>query len=231
MNPIKIVGPSWADVIGDEFSKPYMARISKIVKFHRERYTVLPRPRDVMKAFHLTPYEDVKVVILGQDPYPNPKHAMGLAFSCPEGDADDMIATPKSLKNIFKEIEDDLGFILEHSQDLTRWATQGVLLLNTSLTIVLEDQGAHLQIGWHQFIREVIAKLNNRPNPIVYLLWGNRAKSYAPFIKGNHEYLTAAHPSPLSAHRGFFGCRHFSLCNEILRNSNQTPIDWAKSND
>lgn len=227
MNPVNIVGPSWADVIGDEFGKPYMQRISKIVKYHRTKYHVLPEPKNVMRAFLTTPYDEVKVVILGQDPYPNPEHAMGLAFSCPQGDTDNMIPVPASLKNIFKALENDYGFVLEHNPDLTRWAKQGVLLLNTALTVVAGHPASHAEIGWNQFIRTVISKLNNRPNPIVYLLWGKHAQSYIPFIKGEHEYLTAPHPSPLSAHRGFLECRHFSQCNNILETANHTPINWT----
>lgn len=228
MNPEQIVGPSWAPVIGEEFKKPYMKRISRIVRFHRSKYDVYPPAKQVMRAFHLTPYEQVKVVILGQDPYPTPGHANGLAFSFNQKPPPDLEPLPRSLRNIFTEVESDLGFTMYQDPDLTRWATQGVLLLNTALTVVKGLAGAHSDIGWRTFTEAVINKLNEKDNQIVYLLWGNHAKSFIPHIKRHHEYLASAHPSPLSAHKGFFGSRPFSNCNEILKLSGQEPINWTK---
>ena len=227
MDPSKIIGASWANVVGEEFSKPYMARLSKIVRFHRQRYDVFPPPEEVFTAFKLTPYEQVKVVILGQDPYPTQGHAHGLAFSFRDPEIPELAPIPKSLQNIFQEIENEYGFMMYQNPDLTRWARQGVLLLNTALTVVEGAPGSHSNIGWEQFIKTVILKLNRKENQLVYLLWGKHAQTYIPFIKRHHEYLTAPHPSPLSAYRGFFHCGHFKNCNEILKLSNQKPIDWT----
>lgn len=228
MNPESIVGPSWARIIGDEFKKPYMKRVSKIVQFHRARYNVFPEPQNVFRAFKLTPFDKVKVVIIGQDPYPTKGHADGLAFSFNEGTPQNMHKTPKSLQNIFTEIEDDLGFDLYHDTDLSRWARQGVLLLNTYLTVVEGRPGSHSEIGWLKFTRTVVHKLNQKDNQLVYLLWGKHAQSFIPLIRRHHEYLTAPHPSPLSAYRGFFGSRPFSNCNKILELSGQEPIQWTQ---
>ena len=228
MDLIKVLGPSWAPVIGEEFKKDYMKRLSSIVRADRKIHNVYPEPSKVLRAFHETPYEDVKVVILGQDPYPTPGNANGLAFSFDNGSVpDNYHDNPASLQNIFKEIEDDLGeFSILHDSDLTRWARQGVLLLNTCLTVIERQPGSHANIGWETFVQRVITKLNAKPNRVVYLLWGRSAQSYKPFIRGHHEYLETSHPSPLSAYRGFFGCKHFSLCNQILEDSNQQPIKW-----
>lgn len=229
MDARKIVGDSWAEIIGEEFTKPYMKNISRIVRYHRQRYNVAPAPDKVMRAFHETPYEKVKVVIIGQDPYPTPGHADGLAFSAGQGDVNNVLDIPRSLQNIFKEIERDVGnkFVLYQHPDLGRWARQGVLLLNTALTVVEHHPGSHANIGWDQFVRTVVNKLNKKDNQLVYLLWGKHAQTFIPYIKRHHEYLTASHPSPHSAHISFLGCGHFSNCNEILKLSNQEPINWT----
>ena len=228
MNPEKIVGASWAPIIGNEFSKPYMKELSRTVRFHRERYQVFPFSNEVFRAFYETPYEKVKVVILGQDPYPTPGNADGLAFSFRNGTVpENYHPNPRSLSTIFDTIERDLGvFHLLHSSDLSRWARQGVLLLNTALTVVENLPGSHTGIGWEQFTRNVIMTLNLKPNQIVYLLWGKHAQSFIPFIRGHHEYLTTSHPAARGEHNTFKNCRHFSHCNEILKTSNQTPINW-----
>lgn len=228
MDAGKIVGNSWANVIGDEFTKDYMKEVSKVVRFHRRRYNVFPSSDQVMRAFRETPYDNVKVVILGQDPYPTPGHANGLAFSYDPGDVNNLHEMPKSLENIFKEIENEYGFQMYQNPDLGRWARQGVLLLNTVLTVVEGRPGSHQNIGWEKFTLRVIKSLNKKKNRIVFLLWGRKAESYKSFIKEPHEYLVAPHPSPLSAYRGFFHCGHFKNCNEILRQSNQEPIDWTR---
>lgn len=226
MNPEQIVGTSWAPIIGDEFSKPYMQKISKIVRFHRHHYNVFPSSERVFRAFYETPYEKVKVVIIGQDPYPTEGHADGLAFSSGERIYPTILDIPHSLKIIFEEVERDVGkgLLLYQNPDLGRWARQGVLLLNTALTVVEDRPGSHSNIGWDQLVRTTIAKLNAKENQIVYLLWGRQAQSFIPFIKRHHEYLTAYHPA--ARNHEFKGCRHFSKCNSILELSNQEPVNW-----
>lgn len=227
MNPEELVGESWAPIIGDEFSKPYMQKISKIVRFHRKRYNVFPPSDKVFRAFRETPYQNVKVVIIGQDPYPTEGNADGLAFSSGDRIYPNIVDSPLSLTRIFEEVESDVGggLVLYQNSDLGRWARQGVLLINTALTVVENHPGSHSDIGWDQFVRTVIAKLNAKDNQLVYLLWGRHAQTFIPFIKRHHEYLTAAHPA--ARNKKFKGCRHFSQCNAILELSNQQPIDWT----
>lgn len=227
MNAENIIGSSWARIVGDQFEMNYMKRISKIVQHHRKHYRVFPPAHQVFRAFHLTPYEEVKVIIVGQDPYPTAGYANGLAFSYNPGTPQQMHTIPSSLKNIFEEVESDLGFTLYQSPDLERWARQGVLLLNTSLTVVEDRPGSHSTIGWRDFTRVVIQRLNNKDNQLVYLLWGRHAQSFIPMIKRHHEYLATSHPSGRSADKGFLGSRPFSNCNKILELSGQSPIDWT----
>lgn len=213
---------SWKKALAEEFDKPYFREL--VAELHREKQagiTVYPPGGSIFKAFDLCPLDKVKVVILGQDPYHNPGQAMGLSFSVPEG-----VAAPPSLKNIFKEIESDLGIRMSGSTDLTPWAMQGVLLLNSVLTVRAGAAASHSGLGWQEFTDAVIRIISETQNRVVFLLWGNYAKTKAPLIDiSRHHILAAAHPSPL-ARGAFFGCRHFSRANEILEYEGKSPIDW-----
>ena len=213
---------SWKKALAEEFDKPYFREL--VAELHREKQagiTVYPPGGSIFKAFDLCPLDKVKVVILGQDPYHNPGHAMGLSFSVPEG-----VAAPPSLKNIFKEIESDLGIRMSGSTDLTPWARQGVLLLNSVLTVRAGAAASHSGLGWQEFTDAVIRIISETQDGVVFLLWGNYAKTKAPLIDiSRHHILAAAHPSPL-ARGAFFGCRHFSRANEILEYEGKSPIDW-----
>ena len=213
---------SWKKALSEEFDKPYFREL--VAELHREKQagiTVYPPGGSIFKAFDLCPLDKVKVVILGQDPYHNPGQAMGLSFSVPEG-----VAAPPSLKNIFKEIESDLGIRMSGSTDLTPWARQGVLLLNSVLTVRAGAAASHSGLGWQEFTDAVIRIISETQDGVVFLLWGNYAKTKAPLIDiSRHHILAAAHPSPL-ARGAFFGCRHFSRANEILEYEGKSPIDW-----
>ena len=213
---------SWKKALAEEFDKPYFREL--VTELHREKQagiTVYPPGGSIFKAFDLCPLDKVKVVILGQDPYHNPGQAMGLSFSVPEG-----VAAPPSLKNIFKEIESDLGIRMSGSTDLTPWAMQGVLLLNSVLTVRAGAAASHSGLGWQEFTDAVIRIISETQDGVVFLLWGNYAKTKAPLIDiSRHHILAAAHPSPL-ARGAFFGCRHFSRANEILEYEGKSPIDW-----
>ena len=213
---------SWKKALAEEFDKPYFREL--VAELHREKQagiTVYPTGGSIFKAFDLCPLDKVKVVILGQDPYHNPGQAMGLSFSVPEG-----VAAPPSLKNIFKEIESDLGIRMSGSTDLTPWARQGVLLLNSVLTVRAGAAASHSGLGWQEFTDAVIRIISETQDGVVFLLWGNYAKTKAPLIDiSRHHILAAAHPSPL-ARGAFFGCRHFSRANEILEYEGKSPIDW-----
>ena len=213
---------SWKKALAEEFDKPYFREL--VAELHREKQagiTVYPPGGSIFKAFDLCPLDKVKVVILGQDPYHNPGQAMGLSFSVPEG-----VAAPASLKNIFKEIESDLGIRMSGSTDLTPWARQGVLLLNSVLTVRAGAAASHSGLGWQEFTDAVIRIISETQDGVVFLLWGNYAKTKAPLIDiSRHHILAAAHPSPL-ARGAFFGCRHFSRANEILEYEGKSPIDW-----
>ena len=213
---------SWKEALSEEFNKPYFRELA--AELHREKQagiTVYPPGGSIFKAFELCPLDRVKVVILGQDPYHNPGQAMGLSFSVPEG-----IAAPPSLKNIFKEIESDLGIKMRGSTDLSPWARQGVLLLIAVLTVRAGAAASHSGLGWQEFTDAVIRTISETRSGVVFLLWGNYAKTKAPLIDiSRHHILTAAHPSPL-ARGAFFGCRHFSRTNGILEHEGKSPIDW-----
>ena len=214
---------SWKTALKDEFEKDYFAALTKEV---REAYSnhgpVYPPPQLLFNAFEHCPFEAVQVVILGQDPYHGPGQAHGLSFSVPEG-----VAIPPSLKNIYKEIATDIGTAPPPSGNLERWATQGVLLLNSTLTVRAGAAGSHQHFGWERFTDTVIATIAEQKEHVVFMLWGAFAGSKAAYIdKEKHCVLTAPHPSPLAAHRGFFGCRHFSQCNEYLARHGRTPIVW-----
>lgn len=216
---------SWLDVLQPQFDAPYFAELKQFLVAERQAYTCYPKGKDIFAAFDRTPFDKVKVVILGQDPYHEPGQAMGLCFSVPQG-----IAVPPSLVNIIKEINSDLGCNIPTTcGDLSGWAEQGVLLLNATLTVRAHQAGSHQRHGWELFTDAAIRELSQRRKGIVFLLWGSFAIAKSNFIdKGKHHILTAPHPSPLSAYRGFFGCHHFSKANELLVSEGLDPIDWTR---
>lgn len=213
---------SWKQALMPEFEKEYFKNITDFVRGeYLAGKKVYPAPQNIFNAFNLTPLDNVKVVIIGQDPYHEPGQAHGLCFSVPDG-----IRTPPSLINIYKEIEGDLGRKSVTNGDLSSWANQGVLLLNSTLTVQAHAAASHAGKGWEQFTDAVIKALSQRPN-IVYMLWGSYAQRKADFVNpDNNLILKSVHPSPLSAHRGFFGNHHFSKANEYLSAHGKTPIDW-----
>lgn len=215
---------SWHEILMSEIAQPYVQDLKKFLSKEKEAgHIVYPPEPLIFHAFARTPLEKVKVVIVGQDPYHGDGQAHGLSFSVPCG-----IAPPPSLKNIFRELKDDLGIPTPRSGCLEAWAEQGVLLLNATLTVRAAQPQSHAGKGWERFTDAVIAKLADREKPIVFLLWGRSAQEKCGKIlsKGRHLILTAAHPSPLSATQGFFGCRHFSKANDALRKWGETPINW-----
>ncbi len=213
---------SWKEALAGEFAQAYFADLTKFVKNEYSNKTVYPAPKNIFSAFSACPFNQVKVVILGQDPYHGEGQANGLCFAVPEG-----VDLPPSLKNIFKEIESDLGIKPIQNGDLTRWAKQGVLLLNATLTVRANSAGSHQNKGWEQFTDAVIKTLSKKREGIVFLLWGNYARRKGAQIdRIKHLVLESAHPSPLSAYAGFFGNKHFSKTNEYLKNKNQKTIDW-----
>lgn len=216
-----VLEKNWSEIFSTRFDKDYKIKLFSWLNEEYKTKRIFPPQEKIFNALNLLPIDKVKVVIIGQDPYHTYGQADGLAFSCHNG-------TPQpSLKNIFKEIHDDLRIDMSSSTDLTPWAKQGVLLLNTSLTVVEHKPASHANELWHTFTREIIKILNERNQPIVFLLWGNHAKSFMPLLNNpNHLVLTSAHPSPFSAYSGFFGCRHFSKANKFLTDYNLTPIDW-----
>lgn len=216
------LGNDWDDILASEFESEYYKRIRYWLKKEYAEQTIYPPMEDIFNALRYTPYHAVKAVLLGQDPYHGPGQAHGLCFSVQEG-----VEPPPSLRNIFQELESDLGFPPPQNGTLTKWAEQGVLMLNTTLTVRRGQANSHKNIGWTTFTDAVIRRLNERETPIVFLLWGGNARSKKPLITNpNHLILETVHPSPLSAYGGFFGCRHFSRCNEFLQAHGETPIDW-----
>lgn len=214
---------SWAFLFDELFKQPSMQRLSTFLADERATAKVFPEESLVYNAFKLTPFRDVKVVILGQDPYHNDGQAHGLSFSVPEG-----ISLPPSLRNIYTELETDIpGFARPAAGDLSYWAEQGVLLLNAMLTVRAHEAGSHQQKGWEQFTDQVIAALSKESTGIVFILWGSYAQKKSALIDAKkHLILKAVHPSPLSAYRGFFGCKHFSMTNAYLEAQGKAPIDW-----
>ncbi len=211
----------WADVLKDRFDIEYKRELFSWLESEYKTKTIFPPKEKVFNALNFVSPSDVKVVIIGQDPYHVKGQADGLAFSCHNG-------TPQpSLKNIFKEIHDDLGLTMSSSTDLTSWAKQGVVLLNTSLTVIEHMPASHANKLWHDFTTEIVKILNELDQPIVFMLWGNHAKSFLPLLNNkNHLILESHHPSPFSAYNGFFGCKHFSKCNEFLIKNGIEPVDW-----
>ena len=217
-----LLGNDWDRVIGEEFSKEYYLALREFLKREYAGAHICPGMYDIFNALKMTPFSSVKAVILGQDPYHGEGQAHGLCFSVRVG-----IEQPPSLVNIFKELESDLGIPVPTSGDLSGWAAEGVLLLNTTLTVRLHTPMSHKGMGWETFTDAVIASLNQKTTPVVFLLWGSHAASKAALITNPlHTVLKAPHPSPLSAYRGFFGCRHFSKTNEILARGGVAPIRW-----
>lgn len=220
------ISNDWAEALKGEYSKPYYRELyNKINQEYRER-EIFPPADDIFNAFHLTPLKDVKVVILGQDPYHNNGQAHGLCFSVKPD-----VEIPPSLVNIYQELHDDLGCYIPDNGYLVKWAKQGVLLLNTVLTVRAHQANSHRGIGWEEFTDAAIRVLNEQDRPIVFMLWGRPAQSKKSMLNNpKHLILEAPHPSPLSAYRGFFGCRHFSQANEFLKFHQIEPIDWQIEN-
>lgn len=219
------IGNSWDDILADEFKKEYYLNLREFLKREYAQYNVYPNMYDIFNSLKHAAYEDVKAVIIGQDPYHGAGQAHGLCFSVKAG-----VTPPPSLQNIFKEMKADLGIDPPNNGELTDWANQGVLMLNSVLTVREGMANSHKGKGWEILTDEIIRKLNERDKPIAFILWGGNAKAKAPLITNPiHGVFKAAHPSPLSAYNGFFGCRHFSLVNKFLVDNGITPIDWRIS--
>ncbi|HXC74957.1 MAG TPA: uracil-DNA glycosylase [Sphingomicrobium sp.] len=216
--------PGWRERLRGEFEQPYMSELKRFLLAERERgRRIFPKGSEWFRALDLTPLEQVRVVILGQDPYHGAGQAHGLCFSVQPG-----VPPPPSLVNIFKELESDLGIRPARHGLLDHWARQGVLLLNSVLTVEMGRAASHRDRGWERFTDAIVAAVNAKPEPVVFLLWGSYAQKKAAFVdQSRHLVLKAPHPSPLSAHSGFFGCRHFSKANAFLQNRSLPPIDWA----
>jgi len=215
---------SWKQELSEEFDKPYFEKIVGFLKEEKKNGKVIyPPGKQIFNAFDSTPFDKVKVVIIGQDPYHGPGQAHGLCFSVP-----DKVAPPPSLINIFKELHDDLGIPNPNTGNLEKWAKQGVLLLNASLTVEANKPMSHSEMGWHIFTNEAIKHVSLHRDHVVFMLWGRFAQNKENLIDaGKHKILKAAHPSPLSAYNGFMGCRHFSMANNWLREMGVKPIDWS----
>lgn len=214
---------SWKRVLWNEFNAPYFAQLKDFLVKEKSVHKVFPPGNQIFNAFNLTPFDCVKVVLLGQDPYHDDGQAEGLCFSVADG-----VPHPKSLINIFKELHDDVGCQVPRSGSLRKWATQGVLLLNATLTVRAHEAGSHQNQGWETFTDAVIRAISQQKEHVVFLLWGRYAQNKLPMIDvSKHDVLIAAHPSPLAAHRGFFGCHHFSKTNQLLVNAGQIPVDWT----
>lgn len=214
---------SWKLALSGLFEKPYFSKISAHLKTEKALKSIIyPKGSLIFNAFNQTPFDDVKVVILGQDPYHNPEQAMGLSFSVPDG-----VKIPPSLVNIYKELNKDIGMPIPITGNLTKWAQQGVLLLNAVLTVRANEPASHSKIGWMDFTNDVIEIISQQKTNVVFILWGNFAHQKQVLIDATkHKILKAAHPSPLSAHNGFFGCKHFSSTNLYLTDKNKDPINW-----
>ncbi len=217
------IDQSWLDVIGDEFDKPYMKALKDFLKQEKEAgQVVYPKGSEIFNALNTTKFDDVRVVIIGQDPYHGPGQAHGLSFSVPKG-----VRPPPSLLNIYKELQLEYGTPIPSDGDLTGWAKQGVLLLNATLTVQQALAGSHQKKGWEGFTDAVIRAVNERHENVVFMLWGAYAQKKGAFIdRSKHLVLESVHPSPLSAHRGFLGCGHFKKANEYLEIHGRTPVDW-----
>ena len=216
----------WEKALSKEFKKPYYLKLYNTVRSEYSKTTVYPPSEEIFTAFNLTDINDVKVLILGQDPYHEPGQAHGLSFSVKPG-----VAIPPSLLNIYKELEDELSLYIPNNGYLEKWAKQGVLMLNAVLTVRAHNANSHKGIGWEEFTDAAIMALNELDKPIVYMLWGSNARSKAKMLNNKKQLvLEAPHPSPLSSYRGFFGCNHFIKCNEFLKANGLSEIDWQIEN-
>jgi uracil-DNA glycosylase len=216
------IGPGWYEPLEQAFRSTEFARLKAFLIADRAKHVVYPKARDIFAAFYHTPFDKVRAVLLGQDPYHGPDQAHGLCFSVPPG-----VQPTPSLQNMFKELHRDLGMPIPKNGDLTSWADQGVLLLNATLTVRASEAGSHQGQGWESFTDEVIRQVSARHSGVIFLLWGRFAQNKAALIDTDRHYvLKAPHPSPLSAHRGFIGCGHFSKVNELLSAQGTAPIDW-----
>jgi len=216
------INREWYEVLEDQFDAVYFKQLKSFLLEEKKQHTVFPPGNEIFSAFDITPFSRVKVVILGQDPYHGPGQANGLCFSVKDG-----VPHPPSLRNIFKEIEQDLGIPYPKTGNLESWAKQGVFMINATLTVRARQAGSHQKKGWESFTDTVIQRLSEQKEGLVFLLWGNYAIAKSKFIDSEkHHILTSVHPSPLSAFRGFFGCKHFSLTNQILKNQGRDEIDW-----
>lgn len=216
------IGNDWDEILKDEWEKPYYKKLRAFLKEEYSKYTLYPDMYDLFNALRYTSFHNTKVVIIGQDPYHEPNQAHGLCFSVKKG-----VEPPPSLKNIYKELNSDVGFNIPNHGELTSWAKQGVLLLNTVLTVRRGQANSHKGMGWEIFTDRIIEELNKKSTPVVFLLWGANARKKAEKIDNPiHKKLITVHPSPLSAYGGFFGCRHFSKTNEILISNGLQPINW-----
>ncbi len=223
---LAMITGDWLDAVGAEFHKPYYKELYEFVKQEYSTHVVYPPSEDLFNALHFTPLSNVKVLILGQDPYHEPGQAQGMCFSVGKG-----VQIPPSLVNIYKELHEDLGCEIPSHGYLKKWAEQGVLLLNTVLTVREHAANSHQGKGWEQFTDAIIRAVNEQDRPVVYMLWGSSAQSKIPMLTNpKHLVLKAPHPSPLSAYRGFFGCHHFSQCNHFLEEHGVSPIDWQIDN-
>ncbi|MFA5971017.1 MAG: uracil-DNA glycosylase [Lentimicrobiaceae bacterium] len=217
------IEPEWLDVLRPEFEKPYFKELKSFLLEEKKLYRIYPPGNRIFAAFDYTPFSKVKVAILGQDPYHGDGQAHGLCFSVPDG-----IALPPSLVNIYKELSTDLSIPIPKSGNLEKWAKQGVLLLNATLTVRANQAGSHQHHGWENFTDEVIRQLSARHTGLVFILWGSYAQAKEALIDtSKHFILKSVHPSPLSVYRGFFGCRHFSKTNEMLIKEGKDPVDWS----
>lgn len=217
------IDESWKQILMDEFNSDYFAHLKEFLVEEKKKHVVYPPGDLIFNAFNHTPFDKVKVVIIGQDPYHGEGQAHGLCFSVPQD-----IKPPPSLVNIFKELHNDLGMEIPSHGNLISWADQGILLINATLTVRAKQAGSHQNKGWENFTDAVIRNISERKSKIIFLLWGNYAINKAELIdEDKHYILKAAHPSPFSAYRGFFGCKHFSLTNEILTSIGETPINWS----
>jgi uracil-DNA glycosylase len=217
------IDPSWREALGEEFKKPYFAEVTAFVKEEYQNKKIYPQPKNIFRAFDLCPFDSVKVVILGQDPYHGAGQANGLCFAVDEG-----VALPPSLQNIFKEIEREYGTPMTHRDgSLERWAKQGVLLLNATLTVRAALPGSHQNKGWEAFTDAIVKELSEKGEHLVFMLWGNYAKAKGAHIdRDKHLVLESAHPSPFSAYNGFFGCNHFRKANDYLKAHGEKEIEW-----
>lgn len=213
---------SWSPLLKAELGKPYFRELKKFIDEEQKSFTVYPRAKDIFAALALTPFEGVSVLLLGQDPYPGTDQAHGLAFSVKPG-----VRVPASLVNVYKELRDDVGFRIPNNGYLEPWARQGALLLNAVLTVRAGEPNSHQGKGWETFTDTIISKVNEKASPVVFVLWGKYAQKKTKLIDaGRHAIVRCAHPSPLAAHNGFFGCRPFSAINKALRAAGKAEIDW-----